>query len=636
MTRRPVCSPDAPRQPSAHRPPAARWGWLALGLTWGLWTGALAQTASEAPPTTPANETASALAGPDAFTLQVDAPAPFDALLRRHLELVRFQRLPDLSRAELERLLAQTPDDVRDLLGTQGHFAPTVELRLTEPDGTPPQVQLRVVPGPLTRIASVQLMLQGAAQTDPAATGQRQRLQADWGLPVGQPFQQSDWDSAKNRALRGFTAHRYPSARITTSLADIDAAQSAAHLYLELDSGMAHGFGPVTVRGSRRYDPAMAERLVRLAGVRSGDPYDEAVLQAAQQRLVDSGYYASAFVVLGEGDDPVHSPVEVRVREVRLQKITAGVGVSTDDGPRLSLEHTHHQVPGLGWRAVSRLQLEGDARSLGTEFSAPVDGQGWRWITGAQFQRQRDDPLLTRSQQFRLGQAQDNPALDRSFFLQYDRTRVDNPSLGSVGEPESAVSAHYAWTRRAFDNPTAPTRGHGLAVELGLGVTLSQQRQPYVRSKARWQAYWPLAADSTRPSRLALRLEGGGVWSRDNTPVPATQRFLAGGDNSVRGYGLRTIGVPQAGGGVEAGRLLTVASLEWQRPVWLDGRRSAWETSVFLDAGAVADRARDLDPQFGVGAGVRYNSPVGPLQVDLAYGLDSRRLRLHLSVGFTF
>nr|WP_243855535.1 BamA/TamA family outer membrane protein [Aquabacterium sp. A08] len=479
-------------------------------------------------------------------------------------------------------------------------------------------------------------MLQGAAQTEAAAAAQRQGLQDGWGLPVGQPFLQSDWDGAKNRALRGFTSQRYPRAQITTSLADIDAAQSAAHLYLELDSGAAHGYGPVTVRGSRRYDPALAERLVRLAGVRPGTPYDEAVLQAAQQRLVDSGYYASAFVVLGDGDDPAHSPVEVRVREARLQKITAGVGVSTDNGPRLSLEHTHHQVPGLGWRAVSGLQLEGDARSLGTEFSAPVDERGWRWITGVQFQRQRDDPLLTRSQQWRLGQAQDDPALDRSFFLQYDRARVDNPELGTVGEPESAVSAHYAWTRRRFDNLTTPTRGHGLAVELGLGVTLSQQRQPYLRTRARWQAYWPLAADSARPSRLALRLEGGGVWSRGNTPVPATQRFLAGGDNSVRGYGLRTLGVPLAGGGVEAGRLLTVASLEWQRPVWLDGGRSAWETSVFLDAGAVADRARDLDPQLGVGAGVRYNSPVGPLQADLAYGLDSRRLRLHLSVGFTF
>jgi translocation and assembly module TamA len=87
---------------------------------------------------------------------------------------------------------------------------------------------------------------------------------------------------------------------------------------------------------------------------------------------------------------------------------------------------------------------------------------------------------------------------------------------------------------------------------------------------------------------------------------------------------------------VEAGRLLAVASVEWQRPLWIDGVRSPWELAVFADAGAVADTVRELSPVLGIGAGVRYRSPVGPLQVDLAYGVDKKQLRLHLSVGFTF
>jgi len=61
-----------------------------------------------------------------------------------------------------------------------------------------------------------------------------------------------------------------------------------------------------------------------------------------------------------------------------------------------------------------------------------------------------------------------------------------------------------------------------------------------------------------------------------------------------------------------------------------------WEHTVFIDAGSVADRPTDLRPRYGVGTGVRYNSPVGPLQVDLAYGLETRRWRIHLSVGLTF
>ena len=89
-----------------------------------------------------------------------------------------------------------------------------------------------------------------------------------------------------------------------------------------------------------------------------------------------------------------------------------------------------------------------------------------------------------------------------------------------------------------------------------------------------------LAAEA---QRLAARVEGGAVLAADDARIPATQRFLAGGDVSVRGYDVRGIGVPQPDGSVLPGRYLGVASLEWQRPVWLNGQRSAWETAVFAD-----------------------------------------------------
>lgn len=55
-----------------------------------------------------------------------------------------------------------------------------------------------------------------------------------------------------------------------------------------------------------------------------------------------------------------------------------------------------------------------------------------------------------------------------------------------------------------------------------------------------------------------------------------------------------------------------------------------------MDAGAVADKPSDLQAKVGLGAGVRWKSPVGPLQIDLAYGVAVQQFRLHLSVGFTF
>jgi translocation and assembly module TamA len=50
----------------------------------------------------------------------------------------------------------------------------------------------------------------------------------------------------------------------------------------------------------------------------------------------------------------------------------------------------------------------------------------------------------------------------------------------------------------------------------------------------------------------------------------------------------------------------------------------------------VADRPGELRPAWGLGAGVRVRSPLGPIQVDLAYGVDVHRFRLHINLGTTF
>lgn len=570
------------------------------------------------------------------FKLEIVAPAPLDAFLLRHTELQRYSELADLSRAELDRLLLTAPADLRQLLATQGHFSPRVDARLVESPQEPPTVRIEVDPGPLAHVAGWRIVLNGPAQDDPVAADQREALQAGWTLGEGRVFTQQDWDSAKKTALRQLTRHRYPQARITHSLADIDPERHEVRLRLELDSGPPYRFGALRIEGSDRYEPATIERLVRLAGVMPGTDYDEGLLQAAQQRLLEQGDYESVFVRIDTDADPGAAPVEVSVREAKQQKLVLGVGASTDNGGRLSVEHLHHRVPGLDWRAASKLQLERDTRTLAAALDSPVEPRGWHWNLGAQLQRQDDGSTVTTSEQFKAGRAQGARRLERQFYLQYDRAQIHDRALAVQADAASSLSAHYGWARRDFDDLTNPTRGQGLALELGAGLTLSQTPQPYLRGRLRWQAYRPAFEASDRPSRWAVRLEGGAVWSPDDGAVPATQRFLAGGEGSVRGYGLRDIGVPRSDGSVDPGRLLALASVEWQRPLWLDGRRSEWETALFLDAGAVADRSQDLSPKVGVGAGLRYRSPVGPLQLDLAYGLERRAFRLHMSVGFLF
>lgn len=605
----------------------------ALMLVWGAggWLGAAGTAwAQQAPPASaPARE---------AFTLDIRAPQAVHNVLQRHLELQRYRELTDLDDQELARLLVAAQANARELLGTLGYFSPDIRIEQhpAAPGARAPrEVVLTVVTGEPTRIGSVQIEFTGPANEDPEAAAQRDAIRTDWLLRTGQVFTQAAWEDAKTQALRQLTARRYPTGEVQSSRAEIDPEAQAARLSITLASGPAYRFGPLSIKGAERYDTQTIERLAR---VPVGEVYDQGRMLEAQQRLADSGFFDSVFVTLDTDTNPQAAPLVVQVREASLQKLVLGVGVSTDGGPRLSLEHTHRRLPLLGWQAVSKIALDRTSQSVGTEFTAPPDARNWRWVTGAQLKREDSGSFKVYSQRLRAGRTQAGERIDRSYYLQYDRARTAGDGSSDTAD---ALSINYAWTERNFDSLPFPSRGWGLAVELGGGITLASGREPYARVLARWLGYQPFgqvrnAAGTARAARLALRAEGGVVVARDAARIPDTQLFLTGGDNTVRGYAYRDIGTQLPGNKVTAGRYLAVGSVEWQRPIVVAGRFTDWESTVFIDAGAVADKPGALRAKVGIGAGARWRSPVGPLQVDLAYGVDTKKLRLHLSVGFTF
>lgn len=585
-------------------------------------------------------------AGPNparhAFTLEVQAPEAVRDYLLRHLEIQRYRQLDDLETAEVSRLLVAAEANARELLNTLGYFSPTFTLTLRDtPESAqaPRQVHILVEPGERARVRGVQIDFSGPIVTDPAAEAQRQAIRSGWTLPPGQFFSQHDWDSAKSGGLRRLLAKRFPTGHVQASRADVDADHDTAQLGVTYASGPAYRFGALQVRGAERYDADGARRIARLP---SGADYDQQQLLDAQQRLASSGYYDSVFLTLDtQGTDPQLAPVIAQVREAPLHKVVLGAGVTTDSGPRLSINHIHNRMPLLGWRAVSKLSLDRHARVLGSEWTAIPGDDGWRWGVSGELKRENSGSHDVNSGRLRAGRSQDSGHIARAYFVQYDHA----VNVGNKAPPSaSALSLHWNWTGRYFDDNATPRRGWGLALELGAGYTLRGERRPFTRSYVRWLGLVPLGqlsgserAEASRQSRLALRAELGAVVARETAQLPSTLLFLTGGDTTVRGYSYRQIGSTDPAGATVAGRYLAVASAEWQRPMVWRGNKTDWESTVFVDAGSVADKPGQLNkPKVGVGAGVRWRSPVGPVQADLAYGVEVKRFRLHLRLGFNF
>jgi translocation and assembly module TamA len=568
-----------------------------------------------------------------AFDLVVRAPDALRELLERHLELRRYQEVSDLDDAELARLVLLADKDARELLATQGYFSP--DVRITREAGPPrPKLVVAVEPGPATRVGAVQIDFEGdiATSTDAEAIAQREGIRSGWELPVGQGFTQGRWDTAKAGAIRRLLARRYPAGRISYSLADVDAASQQARLGLRLDSGAVFHLGELRVNGVQRYDPVLVPRLARLP---VGMVYDQDKLVQAQLRLAGSGYFDSAFLFVDPGADPAAAPVQVTVREAPLQKVVLGLGFTTDGGPRVSLEHTHNRVPGIGWRAVTKLQAETRNPYAQSEWIAIPDPEGWRWSVLVRAEKLDDDRLVTHSQRLRAGRFQTGDHIDRNVYVQYEVSTVQNPRNVVLTPLDtgagSAASANYIWTGRYFNDMPYPTSGYGFGLELGGGITLAGDRKLFQRTVVRGLWLRPIGK-----GRVQLRGELGAVIAQADAALPSTQLFRTGGDTTVRGYKYLDIGVPLPGDLVGPGRLLTVASVEWQRPIERGGRPTGFEHTLFLDVGAVADHVQELRPRAGLGTGVRWRSPVGPLDAAVAYGFHARKLRLHITAGFVF
>ena len=588
------------------------------------------------PPPTPRGSVGPTSAEPEvtAFDITVRAPPIVREMLEKHLELQRYRAVTDLDEAELARLIVLAERNVRNLVGTLGYFSPDISITREGGANQRPTIVVAVDPGTATQIGPVAITFAGdiAASPDADAIAQRAQIQRNWRLPPGQRFTQDAWDGAKTQALRELVARRYPAGKLAGSLADIDAPAQTASLTLSLDSGPLYRLGPLQVSGMERYDPVLVPRLARL---NAGAVYDQNQLVQAQQRLASSGYFDSVYVFINPESDPLATPVQVQVREAKLQKVIFGVGLTTDSGPRASVEHTHQRLPGIGWRAVSKVQLERKSPFIQTEWTAIPDEAGWRWGALGRAERLNDNQLITQGQRLRFGRSQLGEKIDRNIYLQYERASVHGTGLVGNSAAQtgdgSALTANYIWTGRYFDSLPFPGRGYGLGVELGGGTTLGQDRLPFTRTVGRWLGIQPL-----EQGRVAIRAEAGAVLGKDTARIPATQLFRTGGDTTVRGYGLRDIGIALANGVTGPGRYLAVGSVEWQRPLLRDGRPSEFENTVFVDAGAVADKFQHLRPSVGIGTGLRWKSPIGPLQIDLAYGVKVRKVRLHVSVGFVF
>lgn len=558
------------------------------------------------------------------FTYAIDlaAPAAQRDLLETHLDLYRWREHERMDQSELQRLVLQAPEQVRKLLSTEGFYAPQIDTGLEQRDGEW-RVTLKVEPGEPVRVGDFELRISGPLADQSANMPARlEQIRKDWPLRPGAVFRHRDWEAAKRGALKSLMLNGYPAASIAASRAEVDPLAKQVGLHLTLDSGPGFTFGPLAIRGLRRYPPSIIERLNPIV---PDTPYAQDKLLELQSKLQDSSYFASVTVrVDTETENPLRVPVEVEVKENPARKLGFGIGFSTDSGPRGQIDYRDLDIFDRAWIFSSAVKLDDKRRSLGSELQFPLSAEGYRdrlntVVERSDIEGEITHKLVVGALRSRLAGV-DEYSYGVRYFLEQQEI------AGAREDGRGALVPSIGWSHRKVDNLLYPSRGYLFNLQSdGASEKLLSDRD-FLRLYGRGLWFYPFA---TR-QQLILRGELGRVLSSGRDGIPSDFLFRTGGDQTVRGYAYQSLGVRE-GDATVGGRALVVASAEVIR--WLS---AGWGIAVFADAGDAADRVDELAPVLGYGVGARWRSPIGPLNLDLAYGRETARLRLHFSVGFSF
>ncbi|ADZ71218.1 autotransporter assembly complex protein TamA [Polymorphum gilvum] len=529
-----------------------------------------------------------------------------------------------ISRAlnDLDRLVAR--------LYTAGRYGGTVDIRLGGvplqraldsgdiPDARPVPVTIAVDAGPIFRFGAVRIETRGAAagaiSTDPAF----------WGLAPGAAADSVKILDAERQIVTLLRGRGYPKARIAERVIVADHASNTLDVTLSATAGEQARFGPVAVAGTEVTDP---DFVAVQAMIPEGETYDPEVLARAQKRLNDLGIFASVRFVEGDTVGPDgRLPITIEVSERKRHVIGAGATWSSTEGIGLEAYWRRRNLFGRG----ELLSVEGSVGRLGNTELGDMEYAG-----RIAFEKPGVFGPLTRFTTS-LGAKQETPDAYTSRSVTADaylRREFTDQIRGRAG-----VEAYYADEQDVYGNHTYflvgvpgelsfDSRDDPLNPTEGVFASLFGEPAYDIRGKSnmlflKGTASTYAALDDAARFVLAGKASVGSILGASIQDVPASRRFIAGGGGSIRGYAYRNVG-PRLNGEVTGGLSLIELSGEV--------RVKATETIGivgFVDAGnAYADSVPDLSRplKIGVGAGLRYFTPIGPLRLDVAVPLSPEK-----------
>ncbi|MDH1629223.1 autotransporter assembly complex protein TamA [Pseudomonas mosselii] len=530
--------------------------------------------------------------------------------------------LGDRDEEALLRFSRGAEEQTRKAAQALGYYQARVETEV-KPAGDkdkPAQLIIRVEPGEPVRLRNVTVRIDG-----PASELKVFRIPDSKALRPGEQLNHGTYEDAKrliqNQASRyGFFAGRFERQRLA-----VDPQAGVADIELVYQSGPRYRLGAVTFGGDAPLDNDLLQRMVSF---KPGTPYDSELIAELNNDLQSSGYFDSVRVdaapTAAVGED---IPVDVRLDTRKPRTLGLGLGFSTDVGPRGKANWTRHWVNPQGHSYGWETELSAPRQNVGLWYDIPLDPpltDKLRFAGG--YQNEDISGTDTLSKLLTVGPEWHSKlpsGWQRVISLKYQREEYrlgDDSGLSNLLMP--GVSFSYLRS----DNRIDPHNGYRLQFDLqaakeGLGSDTN-----LIHGNVLLKGLTTLGQNHRFLGRVQF---GGSATNGYQQNIPPSLRFFAGGDQSVRGYDYQSLSPKNNQGDRIGGRYLVAGSAEYQYSI-----AEKWRLATFVDQGNSFNSLEFPSLKTGVGIGVRWVSPVGPLRLDLARALDDDGgFRLHFSMG---
>lgn len=520
-----------------------------------------------------------------------------------------------LDYARLKTLHDGAEKSIEKALQPYGYYTPTIvsELRGGPKDYFP---RYRVTPGTPVLWGEPDIALTGEG------TDELNAIKA-FAPRVGRRLRHADYDALKTRALNTLREAGYLDARTTRAELRVDTAKHLATAALTFDTGKHWRFGEVSFAGSESINQDVLRRYLRFA---PGDSFAPQKMLDSQFALNDLDYFSEVqFEPLRDKADGDRIPVRITLTDNKARRNDYGVGYGTDTGARVTAATEFRRWNSRGHKLRLAVRASQKISGGSAEYRIPRGDEPGEYLSfsGA---AEEDNLAFGTSRDYRLGAALNftSAAWKQIYYLRFHRSNFDFTE--GTDNAVSLLTPGLTLSRQWLDDPAYARRGLSVYLDTHGAQEGVLSDATFVQVRTVLKGALPFG----RRARLLGRVEFGATAVNGFADLPPDERFFAGGDQSVRGYGYQSIGAGRDdNGGVIGGRFLNVFSAEIEQGF----RQSQWGVAMFVDAGGIGD-APNPRLEYGVGAGARYRAPFGSVQIDLAHPLKAGEppVRLHIGV----